>query len=357
MDKLPWITFNYPTQNQGSEKAKDKALSEGVKDLPAAIAINCNGPTLGWVERQAIAINCNEPLTGLVAGYVRDSRAANTLKAYASDLEQFKLWGGQLPSTPEQVAQFLAERADHLKPATLSRYVASLAVAHCSMGIASPTTSELVRSVIKGIRRVKGVAQKAAKPFLKEDLFAVLDAMGDRIKDARDRSLLLVGFAGGFRRSELVGLNIEDLSFVRQGMIITLRHSKTDQEGQGRKLGIPFGRSKHCPVNATETWLQRASITKGPIYTSITKGGHTTPQRLSNNAVADIIQQRLAQAGMNPDGYSGHSLRSGFATSAAIAGVATWRIRKQTGHSNDVMLGRYIRDGELFSDNAAGLLL
>ena len=304
-----------------------------------------------------ISINCKSPLMGLVEGYVRESRSPNTLKAYASDLDQFKLWGGQLPSKPEQVAQFIAERADHLKPATLSRYVASLAIAHQAMGLASPTSSELVRSVIKGIRRVKGVAQKAAKPLVKEDLFAVLDAMGDTLKDARDRSLLLVGFAGGFRRSELVSLDIEDLAVVRQGMIITLRHSKTDQEGQGRKLGIPFGRTKHCPVKATETWLQRASLSQGPIYTSLAKGGHTTSLRLSGGAVSEIIQHRIARAGMTPEGYSGHSLRSGFATSAAMAGVATWRIRKQTGHASDVMLGRYIRDGELFTDNAAGAVL
>ena len=326
--------------NSALEKTNDETASEGV-----------------LASFPPIAINCKNPLMGLVEGYVRDSRSPNTLKAYASDLEQFKLWGGELPSTPEQVAQFIAERADFLKPATLSRYVASLAIAHQAMGLASPTSSELVRSVIKGIRRVHGVTQKAAKPLVKEDLFAVLDAMGDTLKDARDRSLLLVGFAGGFRRSELVGLNVEDFAFVRQGMIITLRHSKTDQEGQGRKLGIPFGRTKHCPVKATETWLQRTSLSQGPIYTSLAKGGHTTSLRLSDSAVSDILQHRIAQAGMNPDGYSGHSLRSGFATSAAMAGVATWRIRKQTGHASDVMLSRYIRDGELFEDNAAGTLL
>lgn len=346
MPKSPSITFTYPSQN--GEQNLEPAGDHGKQQVNGFIAINCK-----------IESNCTHPakVNDLVEAFVRQSRAANTLKAYASDLEQFKHWGGQLPSTSEQVAQFLAEHADKLKPATLSRYVASLAVAHRAMGLASPTASELVRSVIKGIRRVKGVAQKAAKPLLKEDLFAVLDAMAGTIKDARDRSLLFMGFAGGFRRSELVGLDVEDITFVRQGMIITLRHSKTDQEGQGRKLGIPFGRTKFCPVKTTETWLQRASLTKGPIFTSITKGGHTTPQRLSTNAVAEIIQHRIASAGMDPDGYSGHSLRSGFATSAAMAGVATWRIRKQTGHASDVMLGRYIIDGELFNDNAAAAIL
>jgi integrase len=204
---------------------------------------------------------------------------------------------------------------------------------------------------------VKGTAQANAKPLLKEDLFAVLDHMGDGLRDCRDRSLLLLGFAGGFRRSELVGLDVSDLQFVRQGMIITLRHSKTDQDGQGRKIGIPFGRTKHCPVRTTEAWLQRASVTEGPIYRHISKGSHIAPNRLSGDAIPNIIRERLQNAGINLEGYSGHSLRAGFATSAAMAGVATWRIRKQTGHASEAMLSRYIRDGELFEGNAAGILL
>jgi len=328
--------------------AGEKSQPEGIKDSLRIIAINCKFES-----------NCShlEKANDLVAAFVRQSRAPNTLKAYAADLASFWAWGGLIPTTSEVLARYLAEKANTLKPATLSRHIATIAVVHRSMGLTSPTSSELVRSVIKGIRRVKGVSQKAAKALVKEDLFAVLDAMGDTIKDARDRSLLLVGFAGGFRRSELVGLNVEDLAFVRQGMIITLRHSKTDQEGQGRKIGIPYGRTKHCPVKSTENWLQRASLTQGPIFTPISKGGHRSPQRLSTNAVAEIIQHRIAQTGMSAEGYSGHSLRSGFATSAAMAGVATWRIRKQTGHASDAMLNRYIRDGELFEGNAAGSIL
>jgi integrase len=303
------------------------------------------------------AINCKNVLTGPVAEYVRESRATNSLKAYASDIEQFLTWGGHIPSQPEDIARYIAEEAERLKPATLTRRLASLAIAHRSRGLPNPTASELVRSVLQGIRRVKGTAQKAAKPLLKEDLFTILDKMGHSLKDERDRSLMLIGFAGGFRRSELTGLNVKDLEFVRQGLIITLRHSKTDQSGNGRKIGIPFGRTRHCPVQATENWLQRASIISGSLYRPIGKGGHMAVSRLSSDAVPDIIKHALEKAGINSAGYSGHSLRSGFATSAAMAGVATWRIRKQTGHASDVMLGRYIRDGELFTDNAAGALL
>ncbi len=292
-----------------------------------------------------------------VQGYVRDSRAANTRRAYASDLRHFLLWGGEVPASSEVVARYIAAQAEQLAPATLNRRLASIAVAHGAKGFASPTSSELVRSVLKGIRRVKGVAQVQAKPLLRDDLFTVLDSMGDRLKDIRDRGLMLVGFAGGFRRSELVGLDVSDIDHVRQGIVITLRHSKTDQEGKGRKIGVPFGRTKHCPVKALEAWLQRTSFAEGPIFRAITRHGHTATQRLSGDAVAEVVRERLTKAGINPEGYSGHSLRSGFATSAAMAGVATWRIRKQTGHASDVMLARYVRDGEMFTDNAAGAML
>lgn len=292
-----------------------------------------------------------------VSDYIRDSRAVNTRRAYASDLQHFMLWGGAIPAKPEMVASYIAEQADRLKPSSISRRLAALAVAHGAKGFASPTSSELVKSVLKGIRRTKGTTPVQAKPMLRDDLFIVLDAMGDGLKDARDRALLLLGFAGAFRRTELIALNVSDLDFVRHGLMVNLRHSKTDQSGEGRKIGIPHGRTKHCPVKAVETWLQRSSLSEGAIFSPINRHSHKALQRLSGEAVSLIIRERIIKAGINPDGYSGHSLRSGFATSAAIAGVATWRIRKQTGHASDAMLGRYIRDGELFQDNAAGAVL
>ena len=140
-------------------------------------------------------------------------------------------------------------------------------------------------------------------------------------------------------------------------MIIHLRRSKTDQEGAGRKIGIPFGRTRFCPVTAVQQWRERSGVTEGPIFRPVDRHGRIAPERLSAEAVSSIIKQRVRAAGFDPNGYSGHSLRAGFATSAAQAGISSWRIRQQTGHASDAMLSRYIRDGELFIDNAAGALL
>ena len=185
----------------------------------------------------------------------------------------------------------------------------------------------------------------------------MLDAMGERAKDMRDRTLLLIGFAGRFRRSEIVALNCEDVERVRQGLIVTLRRSKTDQEGAGCKVGIPFGRTRHCPVLALDRWLVVSGIKAGPVFRPVDRHGRIASERLSGEAVSLIVKGRVAAAGVDPTGFSGHSLRAGFATSAVQAGVSTLKIRAQTGHASDAMLARYIRDGELFFDNAAGALL
>ena len=185
----------------------------------------------------------------------------------------------------------------------------------------------------------------------------ILDRLGTTTRDARDRALLLIGFSGGFRRSELVGLDHADIEHARQGLILTLRRSKTDQEGAGRKIGIPFGRTRHCPVAALDAWLSASGIVTGPMFRSVDRHGHVQPERLSGDAVSEVIRERVATAGIDPRDFSGHSLRAGFATSAARAGVSTIKIRQQTGHASDAMLARYIRDGELFAGNAVGALL
>jgi integrase len=169
--------------------------------------------------------------------------------------------------------------------------------------------------------------------------------------------LLLIGFAGALRRSELVALDVGDIEHVHQGIIVTLRRSKTDQDGQGRKIGIPFGRRRWCPVAAFEAWLAVSRIVAGPIFRPVDRHGHVLETRLSGEAVSHVVQERVAAVGLDPSPYSGHSLRAGFATSAAQAGVLTSRIRAQTRHASDAMLARYVRDGELFTENAAGALL
>jgi len=214
-----------------------------------------------------------------------------------------------------------------------------------------------VRATLRGIKRHRGTAQREAKPLLREDLLRVLDATSDRLKDIRDRALLLVGFAAALRRSELVGLDVRDIEHVRQGIVLTLPRSKTDQEGHGRKIGVPHGRTRWCPVAALDAWLQVSVINEGAIFRPVDRHGRIQPARLSGEAVSLVARERLAAAGVDPTGYAGHSLRAGLATSAAQAGVSSWKIRQQTGHTSDAMLARYIRDGELFVENAAGVLL
>jgi len=190
-----------------------------------------------------------------------------------------------------------------------------------------------------------------------EDLWSVLDKTGDSIRDQRDRALLLIGFAGGLRRSELVGLDLADFEFVREGLIITLRRSKTDQEGRGRRIGIPHARGRWCPVREVQAWIETAEIEEGPLFRSLRKGGGISTDRLSGEAVLALIKRHVRQIGLEPAKFSGHSLRAGFVTSAARAGIATHLIRAQTGHASDATMSRYIREGSLFRRNAAGQLL
>jgi integrase len=296
-------------------------------------------------------------LSDEVIALVENSISDNTRRAYQSDLAHFEAWGGQLPADPAVVASYIAAHAVTLSVATLVRRLATISKAHEARGMPNPCRSEIVRATLRGVKRTRGIAQREAKPLLKEDLFRVLDTIGDGVKGARDRALLLIGFAGGFRRSELCAITCTDIERVRQGMIISLRRSKTDQEGAGRKIGIPFGRTRHCPVVALDHWLTASGIDHGPIFRPVDRHGRVAPERLSGEAVSLIVKERVAAAGIDASGFSGHSLRAGFATSAAQAGVSSLKIRAQTGHASDAMLARYVRDGELFVGNAAGALL
>lgn len=314
-------------------------------------AINCTAAL------PSCAIDCTDALADRVADLVANSISESTQRAYLSDLAHFAAWGGNVPAAPVTVASYLAAYADELSVATLVRRVATLSKAHEARGLLNPCRSEIVRATLRGIKRTRGTAQQQAKPVLRDDLMLVLDRLGSTVKEARDRALLLLGFAGGFRRSELVGLDRVDIEHVRQGVVVTLRFSKTDQEGAGRRIGIPHGRTRHCPVAALDAWLALSGIEDGPIFRPVDRHGHVQPERLSGEAVSLVIRERVAAAGIDPTGFSGHSLRAGFATSAAQAGVSTLKIRAQTGHASDAMLARYVRDGELFSGNAAGALL
>jgi integrase len=308
-----------------------------------------------YVDQQSLAL---DGLPDGLADLVRNSISVNTRRAYLSDLAQFEAWGGSIPATAETVASYLAEKSDVLTVSTLVRRIASISKAHRARGLSSPTTSELVKVTMRGIKRTRGCAPREARSLLRDELLFVLDAVRNvGLKATRDRALLLIGFAGGLRRSELVGLDVTDVEHVRQGIVLHLRRSKTDQEGAGRKIGIPHGRTRWCPVAALEAWLAASGIGSGAIFRPVDRYGRVPDARLSGEAVALVVRERVAAAGLDPARYSGHSLRAGLATSAAQAGVPNWRIRAQTGHSSDAMLARYVRDGEMFTDNAAGALL
>jgi integrase len=245
----------------------------------------------------------------------------------------------------------------HYALATIQRRLITVSKAHRAAGADDPVKTELVASTMRGIRRAMGAGQRQAKALLRDDLFAMLDQLGGGSKEIRDKAMLLLGFSTAMRRSELVALNVEDIEFVPKGFMVTIRKSKTDQEKRGRSIAVPYGRSRYCPVTSLKAWLEHADVNNGPIFRAVDKGGKIAAERVSGEAVSHVIKKWIAAAGYDPANFSGHSLRAGFATSAAQAGASSHKIRQVTGHKSDAMLSRYIRDTELFEDNAAAWIL
>jgi len=308
-------------------------------------------------------INCKDDskvqLIALKSDFEKFIHAAvsdNTRTAYQADLKHFIDFGGTIPSTPEIISQYLAIHADTHKPATLARWLVSINKAHTSQNLPSPTTSDLVKATLRGIKRTVGTNQRQVAPVLKNNLLEMVNELTG-VKGSRDRALLLIGFAGALRRSELVGLTYADVEFVEQGLVIHLRQSKTDQLGEGRKIAIPFARGSVCAVLALKQWLELSGITEGPLFRPITRHGRVENAALSTQAVAVIVKERASAVGLDAEKFSGHSLRAGLVTSAAQAGVSAWKIKQQTGHKSDAMLNRYIRDANIFVDNAVGAVL
>ncbi|MGB3389424.1 MAG: site-specific integrase [Pseudaminobacter sp.] len=297
------------------------------------------------------------PLPAHVQRLVTASLSEASKRAYRLDVAHYEGTGRRLPATPEIVASYLAEGAETYAVATLQRRLASISKAHRALGVDDPTKSELVRATLRGIRRTLGVKQRQAQALLRADLFAVLDLLGERRKDHRDRAMLLLGWACALRRSELVALDVEDIEFTGQGALVTIRRSKTDQEGRGREIAVPFGRTRHCPIAALKHWLEVASIETGAIFPSMDKHGNVLPERVTGEVVTDVVKARVNAAGYDPSGYSAHSLRSGFATSAAMAGATSHKIREVTGHRSEAGLAPYLRTVELFADSAAARML
>jgi integrase len=294
--------------------------------------------------------------------FIRASKAENTLRGFQSDWREFCAWSegngvSPLPAAPETVAAYIAECAGHLKPGSIQRRLNAIAEAHKAAGRDSPTAAGMVKNTMKGIRRTKGAAPLQKSPTLTDDIRAMVDAADAGLIGARDRALILLGFAGAFRRSELVALDIEDCAFGKDGLTVTLRRSKTDQQGAGRKIGIPYGSNPEtCPVRTVQTWIEAAATSSGPLFRSTSRHGQVQPGRLSPIDVARVVKKLADRAGLDAAKYADHSLRAGHATSAAIAGASERSIMNQTGHRSVQMVRRYIRDGNLFRENSAGKL-
>jgi site-specific recombinase XerD len=294
--------------------------------------------------------------------YVRASRSENTLRAYRADWRQFTAWCDQralaaLPAEASTVALYLTASSRSAKTSTLRRRLSSIAVAHRSAGHRSPTEYQLVRATWAGIRRTHGVAEHGKEAALTEDIRSMIANVPATLVGCRDGCLLLLGFASAMRRSELVGLDVDDVRETPDGLVVRIRRSKTDQTGEGREIGIPYGSTPTtCPVRSYRAWVDVSGIERGPIFRPVDRHGNLGTTRLSDRAVALIVKRAAAAAGLDPGRYAGHSLRSGMATSAARAGASEAQIMAQTGHRNLPVLRRYIRRGSLFNDNAAAKL-
>ena len=294
---------------------------------------------------------------------LQSSKANNTVRAYKSDFNDFGVFCAQngfksLPSEPNIVSLYLTHLSTKdAKISTLKRRLVSISVIHKLKGHYLDTKHPSIIENIMGIKRRKGSIQKAKKPILINSLKLIINAIdkenNQEIKKFRDRSIILIGFSGGFRRNEIVSLDYDDLDFVPEGLKINIKRSKTDQFGEGFTKALPyFDSSQYCPVISLKNWLNISKITSGPIFRRFLKGSKLSENRLTDQTVAILIKEYLNLAGINSKNYSGHSLRSGFATSAAESGVEERNIMAMTGHKSTEMVRRYIKEANLFKNNA-----
>ena len=294
---------------------------------------------------------------------LKNSKANNTVRAYKSDFKDFGIFCVQkglknLPTEPKIVSLYLTYLATKdVKLSTIKRRLVSIGVIHKMKGHYLDTKHPIIIENLMGIRRRKGTVQKGKKPILINELKQILDVIDQQkfndIKKLRDKSIIIIGFSGGFRRNEIVSLDYEDLDFVNEGVKITIRKSKTDQFGEGYVKALPyFDNSLYCPVKILTRWLNLSKITQGAIFRRFTKGSKLTKSRLTDQTVALLIKEYLNKAGIDSSNYSGHSLRSGFATSAAESGAEERSIMEMTGHKSTEMVRRYIKQANLFKNNA-----
>ena len=294
---------------------------------------------------------------------LQSSKSINTVRAYKSDFTDFSLFCAKngfksLPSEPKIVSLYLTYLSTkEVKMSTLKRRLVSIGVIHKLKGHYLDTKHPAIIENIMGIKRRKGSIQKGKKPLLINSLKQIIDVIDqqkkEEIKKIRDRSIILIGFSGGFRRNEIVSLDFDDLDFVSEGLKINIKRSKTDQFGEGFTKALPyFDSSQYCPVVSLRNWLEISRIKSGSVFRRFIKGSKLSENRLTDQTVALLIKEYLSMLGIDTKNYSGHSLRSGFATSAAESGVEERNIMAMTGHKSTEMVRRYIKDANLFRNNA-----
>ena len=298
---------------------------------------------------------------------LQSSKANNTVRAYKSDFNDFGIFCAKngfksLPSEPKIVSLYLTHLSTKdAKMSTLKRRLVSIGVIHKLKGHYLDTKHPAIIENIMGIKRRKGSIQKSKKPILINNLKQIINVIDqqnkEEIKKLRDRSIILIGFSGGFRRNEIVSLDYDDLDFVPEGLKISLRRSKTDQFGEGFTKALPyFDSSQYCPVMSLKRWIEISKIASGPVFRRFSKGSKLSNNRLTDQTVALLIKEYLNLAGIDSKNYSGHSLRSGFATSAAESGAEERSIMNMTGHKSTEMVRRYIKEANLFKNNALNKL-
>ena len=294
---------------------------------------------------------------------LQSSKAKNTVRAYKSDFNDFGIFCAKngfksLPTEAKIVSLYLTHLSTKdAKVSTLKRRLVSIGVIHKLKGHYLDTKHPAIIENIMGIKRRKGSIQKAKKPILINSLKIIINVIDEQkkeeIKKLRDRSIILIGFSGGFRRNEIVSLDYEDLDFVPEGLKINIKRSKTDQFGEGFTKALPyFDNSQYCPVVSLRNWVNISKITSGAVFRRFNKGSKLSEHRLTDQTVALLIKQYLQLAGIDSKNYSGHSLRSGFATSAAESGAEERSIMAMTGHKSTEMVRRYIKEANLFKNNA-----
>ena len=293
---------------------------------------------------------------------LKSSKANNTLRAYKSDFKDFGVFCAKhgfnsMPTEPKIVSLYLTYLSPNSKISTLRRRLVSIGVVHKLKGHYLDTKHPVIIENLMGIKRKKGSIQKGKKPILINHLKQIINVIDEKkiekIKKLRNRTLILIGFGGGFRRTELISIDYEDLDFVEEGVKITLRRSKTDQFGEGLIKGLPyFSNEKYCPVTSLKNWINLSKIKTGPVFRRFAKGPTLTANRLTDQSVVLIIKDCLKLAGIENQNFSGHSLRSGFATVAAESGADERSIMAMTGHKTTQMVRRYIKEANIFKNNA-----